>query len=106
MTNLELVREHNGETVELQRGDTLVIRLPDNPTTGFRWAVDSLDSDVMTQVEGDYSSASSAIGSGGVRCFAFQAKGVGTSVITLKLWRSWEGDRSARSRFRVTVNVN
>ena len=106
MTDYELLREHNGQTVELHRGDTLVIRLPDNPTTGFRWAVDSFDSEVMTRLQEEYSSASSAIGGGGLRRFAFQASSTGSSVIALKLWRSWEGEGSVRSRFQVTVKVN
>lgn len=106
MTHRELVRENDGQTIELHRGDTLVIKLADNPTTGFRWAIDSFEPTVMARVDEDYSSSSAAIGGGGLRRFAFRAVTSGTSVIELKLWRSWEGDGSVRSRYQVTVRVD
>lgn len=99
------MREDNGKQFEVQRGDTLVIRLPDNPTTGYRWTVDSFDATVVARVEENYSTASPAVGGGGLRRFAFRATASGSSVIALKLWRSWEGERSVRSRYQVTVEV-
>jgi predicted secreted protein len=44
-------------------------------------------------------------GSGGVHTFTFTAKHAGTSPLSLKAWRSWEGDSSVVARFSVTVQV-
>jgi len=101
----ELLREQNGETVKLHPGDSLVVSLPDNPTTGFRWTVESFDSGVLEACKEDYSTASTAVGGGGERRFCFRAISTGSTVLTLKLWRSWEGDRSVRARFQATVIV-
>ena len=33
----------NGTTVEVHVGETLVLRLPENATTGYRWAIEALN---------------------------------------------------------------
>lgn len=40
---LVLTRADNNRTAELRVGERLEVRLPENPTTGFSWAVDEND---------------------------------------------------------------
>ena len=40
MSNVTLAQADNGKSVEVKPGDTIVIQLDENSTTGFRWAMD------------------------------------------------------------------
>jgi len=43
MAEVALTREDNGRAVAVKVGDTVSVRLPENPSTGYSWAIDSLD---------------------------------------------------------------
>src|SRR6266700_8293128 len=89
---LELTQADNGKSVEARPGDLIVIRLPENATTGFRWTVDKVDPLCVEAHGSSFSPAGdAAIGRGGERTFSFQVKGEsGTGNIGLKLGRQWE----------------
>jgi inhibitor of cysteine peptidase len=103
----ELTQADNGKLVEARPGDLIIIRLPENPTTGFRWTVDNVDPLCVEAQGSSFSPArAAAVGSGGERTFSFQVKGEGgTGNIGLKLKRQWEADASAVQRYSVTVKV-
>ena len=70
---LELTQADNGKSVEARPGDLIVIRLPGNPATGFRWTVDKLDPLCVEAQGSSFSPAGdAAIGRGGERTFSFQ----------------------------------
>jgi inhibitor of cysteine peptidase len=46
-----------------------------------------------------------AVGSGGEAIFRFRVVGVGSSTLTLKYWRHWEGARSIIQRFAATIDA-
>ncbi len=100
-----LVETDNNRTIDLPVGETLQITLPENATTGFRWAIESSDSDIVEALGSEPHYAGKAIGSGGEVAFTFRTKKAGSGEIVLKQWRQWEGDSSIVSRFRVRVNV-
>jgi inhibitor of cysteine peptidase len=104
---LELTKADSAKSVEARPGDLIIIRLPENPTTGFRWTVDKVDPLCGEAQESSFSPARDAtVGGGGERTFSFQVKGEGgTGNIGLKLRREWEGDASVVERFGVTVKV-
>ena len=103
---MTLTRGDNGKTIEVQAGDNVVVRLEENPTTGFVWAIDQDNDDILPLQNSDYTMAPSAgIGGGGQRSLTFKAQKAGTVSLQLKLWREWEGDRSITERFFVTVQV-
>ena len=80
--------------------------LPENPTTGYRWAVDSVDSNILKLQNSKYSMGGNVgIGGGGTRTMIFQGAAVGNTNLNLNLWREWVGASSIINRFRVTVNV-
>ena len=104
---LELTQADNGKSVDARPGDLIIIRLPENPTTGFRWTVDKVDP-LCVEAQGSSFSPprDGAVGGGGERTFSFQVKGEGgTGNIGLKLKRQWEADASAAERYSVTVKV-
>ena len=49
-----LTSADNGRTVDLRVGDQVTLRLPENPSTGYRWAVDAADASLVEIQEGEY----------------------------------------------------
>jgi inhibitor of cysteine peptidase len=92
--------------VTLPAGEELSIRLPENPTTGYRWSVnpDSL-AGVLTLLDSSYESGGSGVGAGGVHTFRFAAGAVGTAQVTLSLARPWESAAPAE-QYSVAVTVD
>jgi inhibitor of cysteine peptidase len=104
---ITLTRADNGKSVEIRIGDTVVVRLDENPTTGYQWALETHHEEVVTLKSTDYVPARGAgVGSGGQRLFTFQATLAGSTPLRLKLWRAWEGDTSIRERFAVTLQIS
>jgi len=105
-TAATLTEADNGKDIDVHVGDTIVLRLPENPTTGFRWAFDDLDTGAVSAKEGDHTHSSEAVGSGGEMTWHLTPTAAGSTPIKLKLWRHWEGDTSTRKRFAVTLKVS
>ncbi len=83
-----------------------MIRLDENPTTGYRWAVESEEAGVFSPPSSEFIQAADAkTGAGGKRVFTFQSTKSGKASLRLKHWRSWQGDSSVISRFRVDIHV-
>jgi inhibitor of cysteine peptidase len=95
----------DGRTIELRVGETARIRLPENATTGYRWAPESYDAELveLSPPEPDY--PSKAVGSGGEVLFTVKARKPGETELVLKNWREWEGDASVTGRFRLRIVV-
>jgi inhibitor of cysteine peptidase len=100
-----LTEADNGKDVDAHVGDTIVLRLPENPTTGYRWAFDDLDTAAVGAQEGDHTRSSEAVGSGGEKTWSLTPTAPGATPVKLKLWRHWEGDSSVKKRFSVTLSV-
>jgi inhibitor of cysteine peptidase len=104
-TMLSLVETDNDRTVDIRVGETVRVTLPENATTGYRWAVDRYDEECIEAPTTEPHYPAKAIGSGGEVAFTFQGKKVGTGEIVLKYWRHWEGDSSITTRFRLRLHV-
>jgi inhibitor of cysteine peptidase len=83
-------REQNGQTLELAQGQTLMVELAGNPTTGYEWAVDQADATRLRLAESSYKPDSSAVGAGGLYTFRFEALESGSTPLVLVYRRSWE----------------
>ena len=105
MADTTLTNADAGRTVAVDSGDTIVVRLEENPTTAYLWQVEQLDSGVLEKVSDDYQIAGgSGIGGGGERKLVFRAINSGTSPLHLKSVRQWEPDNPS-SVFSVTIEV-
>ena len=102
---LTIVESDNGRTVDVRLGEEVRINLPENATTGYRWAIDRYDEEFIEALATEPHYKANAIGSGGEVAFIFQGKKIGTGEIVLKHWRHWEGDSSITQRFRIRLNV-
>ena len=97
-----LNEKDNGQTVDVGVGDMITVRLSENPTTGYRWAVVAAEG--LEQVESSFEKGK-AVGAGGARIFQFRASQPGSHALRLKHWREWEGEISALTRFEARIVV-
>lgn len=100
-----LTAADNGATIKLRVGGDAELRLPENATTGYRWTVDAIDGNLAELRDGEYLAGANAIGSGGEAQWTVHAKAVGTTIVKLKRWRHWEGERSVVERYEFTLQV-
>lgn len=104
---LVLTRADNGRAAEVRVGERIEVRLPENPTTGFAWAIDETDSRLLA-LEGTVYAAPTTegfIGARGQRTFTFMARQASEIALKLKYWRFWEGDASVTERYAVTLRI-
>jgi inhibitor of cysteine peptidase len=102
---LTIGESDNGRTVDVRLGEEVRITLPENATTGYRWAIDRYDEEFIEALATEPHYTAKAIGSGGEVTFIFKGKQAGTGEIVLKHWRHWEGESSITKRFSIRLNV-
>ena len=102
----QFTKTDDNSTVSLKAGEEFSVALEGNPTTGYAWALDDANSSGVEQIgEPDYTSDSSAIGSGGRYVFTFKATQSGEHVLRLKYWRSFEPDTPPVETFTLSLRV-
>lgn len=106
VSQLIITQADRGKTFTVRRCNVILINLPETPTTGYEWAIDKIDSQMIELRSSEFSSPENAgVGGGGVRIFIFKTKATGIARLQLKEWRPWEGDRSTIQRFNVTFQI-
>ena len=103
--------QHISKTIEVNIGDTLVVVLCSNPTTGFQWTEEAQISDtgVIEQVNHEFVGPESEPppppGTPGLETWRFQTLKQGASTISLEYSRPWEGGEKAEWTYNLTVVV-
>ena len=99
-----LTRERSGETIALQKGQQVLLSLPENPTTGYRWTVAADGVDIADDRYAE--DAKGSVGGGGARTLRLVATRTGDAVVKATLQRSWEDSSKAvdRCEFRFKVS--
>jgi inhibitor of cysteine peptidase len=105
LTEIKLTKNDNGKTVETQIGKSVVIELPENPTTGYVWVLDVKEgTDVVHLSSSRYTEVNnSGIGGGGMRTFVVNIQSSGTAKIEMKLRRQWEPKDVAIDQFKIVI---
>jgi len=104
-------RQHISQDVEVGVGDSLIVTLCSNPSTGFQWAESAEISDqtVLKQVGHKFVSPQSEPppppGTPGQEVWTFEARKQGTSTISMEYSRPWEGGEKGEWIFNLTVGV-
>lgn len=97
-----------GKTIQIATGQPFSIQLPSNPTTGYSWAVTSVDR-TLGQPKESFVSSGGAVGSGGTQRFTWSTKSPlsleGKHDITLAYRRPWETTTDPVKTFSVTVEI-
>lgn len=102
-----LTEADNRSTIAIEAGETLVVRLASNPTTGYRWNLENLPQQL--ELEGGEATfdppARTLPGAGGHEVFRFRGKAPGRETIELRYQREWETDAPPAAEYRLTVEI-
>lgn len=108
---LQINESSNGHEIMLPVGQMLEICLRENPTTGFRWSLESkgepacvFAKDFFESVA-DLSARADTPGRGGNHHWQFQTAQVGLGIIELSYHRPWEKEKAPVQTFTVLVRV-
>jgi inhibitor of cysteine peptidase len=84
-------------------GDTVVVRLPENATTGYLWSMVELGEGLDLDEEHSEPSSDAAPGAGGEHLFIFRAVAPGQWQVRLRLARAWEANPLEERHLTVQV---
>jgi len=105
MAATTLSSDDDGRTISLGLGESLVIRLAENATTGYIWNVRAGADDVLRLVDDRFDLASDhAVGGAGIRILEFRAVSAGTTALHLVNAQPW-APAEASDEFNVRVAV-
>ena len=95
-----------GSGVGLNVGDTLILILNGNPSTGYTWDVGFYVHPVIEPAgEPEYQSDSNLVGAGGTYTFHFLATGEGEAKLAMIYHRPFDKDAPILKTCEVTVTV-
>jgi len=105
MAEIKLDKAHAGRSLSVACGDTVVVRLDETPTSGYRWEVAEIDPAVLKLASDDFVPASGTTrGGGGHHEFRFEVVTAGKSPLRLIRRRPWEPASAAVEELGATVN--
>lgn len=103
----EVDETYNGKTLNVTAGETFVLSLDSNPTTGYDWSISgSWDEKVLALIDKGYKSEgnSGLIGQGGKSYWKFKALQAGSTNIKLVYARPWESVQPLKT-FQLNIVV-
>jgi len=89
-------------SVEADVGDEVVLRLPENATTGYIWSVQSIGGG-LTLVADTMVPGGAAPGAAGARVMRMRVVGASGAELVLRLGRPWESEPAEERRIAVMV---
>ncbi|MFI6999791.1 protease inhibitor I42 family protein [Nocardia sp. NPDC050175] len=99
----------NGQERRVAVGQSLVVTLPANPSTGYMWQITELDANLL-QAQGDPGfkpdpNVPVAPGSGGGTVWTFVGKAAGTTKLSMDYLRPWEQGVEPAQTYSLTIKV-
>lgn len=101
MTDVEVVAGAGDVSVAVQ--DTLMVRLPENGTTGYVWSIAERGEGLVV-ADDRPAVADGAVGAGGEHVFQLRAEQAGDWQVAFRLARQWESGALEERRLRVRVS--
>jgi inhibitor of cysteine peptidase len=103
-------KKDNGSRVELKKGQTLVVTLESNPSTGYSWEVaEGMGTVLQQQGEAEFQPAKTGdqplVGAGGSETLRFDVAAAGETTLKLVYHRPWEKGVEPLETFSVQVIV-
>jgi predicted secreted protein len=80
-------------------GDIFSLSIPDNPSTGYQWGVESLPQGLVVGLDGDYTPTNSdpqVVGGGGQLTFSCVMRREIADALVLAHYRAWDYQHSVR----------
>ena len=99
----------NGRQIELYVGETLIISLSENASTGFQWIIPPESAHNFAKILHERKAAAEGtadpLGKPGVRRFSFEASKPGRVELELHYRRLWETAKQPARKFKVRIRV-
>ena len=95
--------------LQLKTGQNLILTLPSNPTTGYRWAIQDSAGGVLRSLGPEvYTSSDNGqlLGSGGQSTWRFQVFAPGSGRLRLTSQQPWEPEAEPAQVFDCPITVN
>ena len=91
----------------LQPGQMLIVSLPSNPTTGYRWNLREVSAEQLKSLGPEVFSSpkSDVIGGDGLSTWRFEAAEAGSGRLYLTYQRPWEVDAEPAGLFDCRIEV-
>jgi inhibitor of cysteine peptidase len=91
--------------VHASAGEPIVIRLEENPTTGYRWRLDEFPEGKLRVVSDEFKVVHDAYGAGGVRELTFEPLEAGHFVVILRnSFARLNADSDPKARLEIEVD--
>ncbi|KJU84691.1 proteinase inhibitor I42, chagasin [Candidatus Magnetobacterium bavaricum] len=109
--NVKLDIGNNGEQITVKEGTIIEIVLEGNPTTGYSWFIQNLETKyvvlISEKTSPKHSPSEYPHRVGGSTHFIWHFKTItkGNTEIKLNYYRSWEGISSAVEHFKIKVTI-
>jgi inhibitor of cysteine peptidase len=102
-----VLSDHANCPLTLQRGQTLILSLQSNPTTGYRWHLRDVTTEHLKSLGPEVftSPKSDMIGGDGMSTWRFEAANAGTGRLLLTYQRPWENDAEPAGLFDCRIEV-
>jgi inhibitor of cysteine peptidase len=97
------IRE-SGVRAVVAADDRVIIRLPENATTGYQWTIDDMPNSLEVERNDLIPPGSDAPGAAGERRIVLRARRPGAARVGLSLRRPWEST-TARETFEAMLDV-
>jgi len=96
-----------GRTVHLKMGDTMELRLPSNPSTGFMWYVQPKSTPLLKIAHQSQTEATEpGVGRPVFQVFIFEPRRRGEGVLLMHYVRSWEPSTPDDEQFDLRVTID
>jgi inhibitor of cysteine peptidase len=102
---IQISAAESGKSFAVRVGDELVVSLPENPTTGYRWQLDSPGSLFVVENDDFALPQHAGIGAAGTRLLTLRATAAGRASLHLVLRRDWENDNLSIQDFSASVDI-
>lgn len=103
---ITITEQDAGKTIQLKTGDTLLVSLDGNVTTGFNWVPAPQDPVLLEQVgEAEVTPESDLIGAPGKIVLTFKAIAQGETLLHLDYKQPWDETTPPEQTYEVTVVV-
>jgi predicted secreted protein len=104
-STMNLDNKSNGKKIEANIGDTVVIRLKGNATTGYSWILQKYNEKLIKFIDMQYETENSNLmGAGGAWVAKFKVIKAGSSKIIFDYKRPWETKKTPLQNYIITLN--
>jgi len=95
----------DGQTIALTVGQTIEVRLQENPTTGFHWQLMANDGAVFAMISDAFKEPSGPPGHGGEHSWIFEAVRPGGCDLEIRYRRRWANSAEPERTFKIHIRV-